>query len=46
VVCRAGALVERYIAGVLKSVGGSKPKAAQILGVDASTLYRREKRSS
>ena len=39
-------LVERYIAGVLKSVGGSKPKAAQILGVDASTLYRREKRSS
>ena len=39
-------LVERYIAGVLKSVGGSKPKAAQILGVDVSTLYRREKRSS
>jgi two-component system response regulator HydG len=39
-------LVERYIAGVLKSVDGSKPKAAQILGVDVSTLYRREKRSS
>ena len=39
-------LVERYIASVLKSVGGSKPKAAQILGVDVSTLYRREKRSS
>jgi len=39
-------LVERYIAAVLKSVGGSKQKAAQILGVDASTLYRREKRSS
>jgi len=39
-------VVERYIAGVLKSVGGSKPKAAQILGVDVSTLYRREKRSS
>ena len=40
------ALTERYIAGVLKSVGGSKTKAAEILGVDASTLYRREKRSS
>jgi len=39
-------LVERYIAGVLASVGGSKPKAAQILGVDASTLYRRVKRST
>jgi two-component system response regulator HydG len=39
-------LVERYIAGVLRSVGGSKPKAAQILGVDASTLYRREKRTT
>ncbi len=39
-------LVERYIAAVLKSVDGSKPKAAQILGVDLSTLYRREKRSS
>ena len=36
----------RYIAGVLKSVDGSKPKAAEILGVDLSTLYRREKRSS
>ena len=39
-------LVERYIAAVLKSVDGSKPKAAEILGVDLSTLYRREKRSS
>jgi len=39
-------LVERYIAAVLKSVDGSKAKAAQILGVDLSTLYRREKRSS
>ena len=39
-------LVERYIGAVLKSVGGSKPKAASILGVDISTLYRREKRSS
>jgi two-component system response regulator HydG len=39
-------LVERYIGEVLKSVDGSKPKAAQILGVDPSTLYRREKRST
>jgi two-component system response regulator HydG len=39
-------LTERYIDRVLKAVGGSKTKAAQILGVDASTLYRREKRSS
>jgi two-component system response regulator HydG len=39
-------LVERYIGEVLKSVDGSKPRAAQILGVDPSTLYRREKRST
>jgi two-component system response regulator HydG len=36
-------LESRYIAGVLERVGGSKLKAAQILGVDPSTLYRREK---
>ena len=36
-------LESRYIAGVLKRVGGSKVKAAEILGVDPSTLYRREK---
>jgi two-component system response regulator HydG len=36
-------LEKRYIAGVLQRVGGSKIKAAEILGVDASTLYRREK---
>jgi two-component system response regulator HydG len=36
-------LEKRYIAGVLQQVGGSKVKAAEILGVDASTLYRREK---
>jgi two-component system response regulator HydG len=35
-------LERRYIARVLEKVGGSKVKAAQILGVDASTLYRRE----
>ena len=31
------------VAGILKRVGGSKLKAAEILGVDPSTLYRREK---
>ncbi|MEA2698692.1 MAG: two-component system, NtrC family, response regulator HydG, partial [Myxococcales bacterium] len=36
-------LEDRYIAGILQKVGGSKLKAAEILGVDASTLYRREK---
>jgi len=39
-------LTERYIDRVLRSVGGNKTKAAQVLGVDPSTLYRREKRSS
>ncbi|HVZ73530.1 MAG TPA: sigma-54 dependent transcriptional regulator [Polyangia bacterium] len=37
------ALEDRYIAGVLQKVGGSKQKAAELLGVDPSTLYRREK---
>ena len=37
-------LEDRYIAGVLETVGGSKQRAAEILGVDPSTLYRREKR--
>jgi two-component system response regulator HydG len=37
------ALQDRYIAGVLQKVGGSKQKAADLLGVDPSTLYRREK---
>ncbi len=37
------ALEERYIAGILNKVGGSKQKAAELLGVDPSTLYRREK---
>jgi two-component system response regulator HydG len=37
-------LEDRYIAGILKRVGGSKVKAAEILGVDPSTIYRREKR--
>jgi len=33
----------RYIEGILKSVDGSRPRAAEILGVDPSTLYRRDK---
>jgi DNA-binding protein Fis len=32
-----------YIEGVLRAVEGSRPKAAEILGVDPSTLYRRDK---
>jgi two-component system response regulator HydG len=36
-------LEDRYVDGVLKKVGGSKAKAAEILGIDLSTLYRREK---
>jgi two-component system response regulator HydG len=36
-------LEDRYIAAILQKVGGSKQKAAEILGVDPSTLYRREK---
>jgi two-component system response regulator HydG len=34
---------QRYIAAVLQRTGGSKTKAAAILGVDVSTLYRRQK---
>jgi len=36
-------LEQRYIAGIMQSVGGSRAKAAEILGIDPSTLYRREK---
>jgi len=36
-------LEDRYIARVLEKVGGSKSKAAEILGIDLSTLYRKEK---
>ncbi len=37
-------LEDRYLAGILKMVGGNKLKAAEILGVDPSTIYRRHKR--
>jgi two-component system response regulator HydG len=37
------AVEDRYIDGVLQKVGGNKPKAAEILGIDVSTLYRKEK---
>jgi two-component system response regulator HydG len=37
------ALERRYIAGVLRHTQGNKARAAEILGIDLSTLYRREK---
>jgi two-component system response regulator HydG len=36
-------LEDKYIEAILRKVGGSKAKAADILGIDLSTLYRREK---
>jgi two-component system response regulator HydG len=38
-------LEDRYLTGILKMVGGNKVKAAEILGVDPSTIYRRGKRT-
>jgi DNA-binding NtrC family response regulator len=38
-------LEDRYIEGVLRSADGNKQRAAESLGVDLSTLYRRTKRS-
>jgi two-component system response regulator HydG len=32
---------ERYIAWVMEKVGGNKTRAAEILQIDPSTLYRR-----
>jgi len=39
-------LEDRYIAAVLRHTGGNKPKAAAILKIDISTLYRRERQRS
>ena len=39
-------LERRYIAAVLRHTGGNKPKAAAILKIDLSTLYRRERQRS
>ena len=36
-------LEQRYIAWVLERVGGSRTRAAEILQIDASTIYRRGK---
>jgi two-component system response regulator HydG len=38
-------LEERYIAAVLDRVGGNKGRAAAILGLDLSTIYRRTRRA-
>jgi two-component system response regulator HydG len=37
-------LEERYIGWVMERTGGNKTRAAEILGIDPSTLYRREMR--
>jgi two-component system response regulator HydG len=39
-------LEDQYIEAVLRKVAGSKAKAADILGIDLSTLYRRDKQRS
>jgi two-component system, NtrC family, response regulator HydG len=36
---------QRYIAWVLEKVGGNKTRAAEILQIDPSTIWRREKQS-
>ena len=36
-------LEQRYIAWVMEKVGNNKTRASEILGIDPSTIYRREK---
>jgi len=36
---------QRYIAWVLEKVGGNKTRAAEILQIDPSTIWRREKQN-
>jgi two-component system response regulator HydG len=35
------AVEQAYIMWVLRSVGGNKTRAAEVLGIDPSTLYRK-----
>ncbi len=39
-----GELTDRYIAAALAQTGGNKVRAAQLLGIDRKTLYRRAER--
>jgi two-component system, NtrC family, response regulator HydG len=39
------AVEQRYIAWVLEKVGGNKTRAAEVLQIDPSTIWRREKQS-
>ena len=44
--CTLRILTDRYVEWVLARVGGDKARAAAILGIDLSTLYRRRHRGS
>ena len=39
-------LEQKYIQWVMERVGGNKTRAAEILGIDPSTIYRKERRGS
>jgi two-component system response regulator HydG len=39
-------LESRYIARVLKMLGGNKSRAAQVMGLDRRTLYRKLERQT
>jgi two-component system, NtrC family, response regulator HydG len=38
--CTVDQLVRRHVTEILRRAGGDKPRAAKILGIDLSTLYR------